>query len=248
MSCRSTADLIFTNIMTAKDDLLLNERLAASSRSSPTMTSCDVPGGMGLPAEEAHPPKRQEGPDCMEYFDGDFDVDRFLDSVDMVDYEEHVEDLIAAAAADSDSTTEVEVAVDSGSVANVLRKGDVPASAVTTINETEHDFVDAQGGRIKNHGTCKTIMVDAAGRQIGCRWRVAGVSRPLHSVSCITGPEEGTGDADVLFSNKRCVVVPPGIVEKLMQRLKPITEYRRKGGLYTAKMALSGFGRRGQGQ
>ncbi len=164
----------------------------------------------------------------------------------MVDYEEHVEDLIAAA--ECDASTEVEVAVDSGSVANVIRKGDVPAGAAMIPNDTEHDFVDAQGGSIKNHGTVKTIMVDANGKQIGCRWRVAGVSRPLHSVSCITGPEEGTGDADVLFSNKRCVVVPPGIVEKLMQRLKPITEYKRKGGLYTAKMTLSGFGRRGQEQ
>ncbi len=175
-----------------------------------------------------------------------FDVGEFLDSIDMVDYEEYMEDLIAAA--ESDPTTEIEVAVDSGSVANVLRKGDVPAGAAMIPNGSEHHFVDAQGGQIKNHGTCKTIMLDTNGKQIGCRWRVAGVSRPLHSVSCITGPEEGTGDADVLFSNKRCVAVPPGIVEKLMQRLKPITEYKRKGGLYTAKMTLSGFARRGQGQ
>ncbi len=166
----------------------------------------------------------------------------------MVDYEERVEDLIAAAEAESDPTTEVEVAMDSGSVANVIRKGDVPRSATIVVNETEHDFVDAQGGSIKNQGTVKTLMPDENGKQIGCRWRVAGVSRPLHSVSCVTGPEEGTGDADVLFSNKRCVVVPPGIVEKLMQRLKPITQYRRKGGLYVAKMTLSGFARRGQGQ
>ncbi len=31
----------------------------SSSTSSPTTTSRDVPGGMGLPAEEAHPPKRR---------------------------------------------------------------------------------------------------------------------------------------------------------------------------------------------
>ncbi len=175
-----------------------------------------------------------------------FDVDQLLDQIEMVDYEEYAGDLIAAT--ESDPTTEVEVAVDSGSVANVLRKGDVPAGAAMVPNDSEHHFVDAQGGRIKNHGTCKTVVVDANGKQIGCRWRVAGVSRPLHSVSCIAGPEEGPGEAEAVFSNKRCVVVPPGIVDKIMQRVKPITEYRRKGGLYVAKMTLSGFARQGRGR
>ena len=103
----------------------------------------------------------------------------------------------------------------------------------------------ANGDRITNHGTCKTVMQDGEDRKIGCQWRVADVNRPLHSVSRITGPEDGKGEHDVLFSNKRCVVVPPGVVEKVMKELKPITEYTRKGGLYVADMTLSGFARQG---
>ncbi len=55
--------------------------------------------------------------------------------------------------------------------------------------------------------------MEGEGGKCACRWQVADVTRPLHSASEITGPEEGPGVQDVLFSNKRCVVVPPGILE-----------------------------------
>ena len=148
---------------------------------------------------------------------------------------------------------EVEVAADTGAVDNVIGEGDVPSSVRTVPNTTGRHFTGAGGDRIRQIGTCKTLMRDSNGREIGCQWRVADVTRALHSISRIAGPEDGDGDHDVLFNNKRGVVVPPGTVDKVLlalakQKIKPITEYKRKGGLYVAKMKLSGFARPGQGQ
>ena len=81
--------------------------------------------------------------------------------------------------------------------------------------------------------------MEGEGGKCACRWQVADVTRPLHSVSEITGPEEGPGVQDVLFSNKRCVVVPPGVLEKVMKSVKAVAEYKRRGGLHLADMVLS---------
>ena len=76
------------------------------------------------------------------------------------------------------------------------------------------------------------------------------MTRTLNAVSQTTGPEDhATGHHDVLF-NKRCVVVPPGIVERVMKAVKPVAEYKRHGGLYLADVELScipeaGFDRQG---
>ena len=92
-------------------------------------------------------------------------------------------------------------------------------------------------------------MADSKGdnHNIQSRFEVADVTRALHSISRISGAESGPGEHDVLFNNKRGVVVPPGTVEKILAMLKivPITEYKRKGGLYVAKMKMSGFTRQG---
>ena len=48
-----------------------------------------------------------------------------------------------------------------------------------------------------------------------------------------------------MFSNKRCIVLPAGTVERLARETTPIVEYPRKGNLYVAKMTLSSFARHG---
>ena len=74
-----------------------------------------------------------------------------------------------------------------------------------------------------------------------------GCYSPLHSVSQITGPADGDGNMDVLFNNKRCVVVPPGVVEAVMKQLgEPIAEYERDGNLYLSTFTMSDFVRPGQ--
>ncbi len=83
LSAQAAADLRFTKLMTERDDRRMacaHERphrgIAPSEGahgrhhhglSTCPSTSCDVPGGMGLPAEEAHPPKRREflAPDAL---------------------------------------------------------------------------------------------------------------------------------------------------------------------------------------
>jgi hypothetical protein len=78
--------------------------------------------------------------------------------------------------------------------------------------------------------------------KVGCRWNLADVTRPLHSVSQIAGPADGEGHHDVLFNNKRCVVVPPGVLDAVMKQLgEPIAEYERDGNLYLSTFTMSDF-------
>ena len=146
------------------------------------------------------------------------------------------------------ATTEkvrVRVALDSGAVANVINPGSLPSDAKPTPNADDTHFVGAGGGRIRKYGTY-TSKLESEHGAVGCNWQVADVIRPLHSISTIAGPEEGPGLQDVLFNNKRCVVVPPGVVERILKEIQPIAQYDRCGNLYIAEMEMSSFGRRGQ--
>ncbi len=167
-----------------------------------------------------------------------------LEEIDILEYEEVEGELIA----NTEETVAVKVAMDSGAVDNVLNPEDLPNTVKTEPNTTGRHFVGPAGERITNHGTCKTMITDDEQRTMACQWRCADVTRPLHSVSRVTGPEEGPGQYDVLFNNKRCVVVPPGVVEKVLATISPVTEYKRSGGLYVADMNLSGFARQGRKQ
>ena len=75
---------------------------------------------------------------------------------------------------------------------------------------------------------------------------MAGVTRTLNSVSQICGPEKGPAKYDVLFNNEKAVVVPAGIVNAILKKTKPLAQYDREGGLYTAEVTLSGFARQGR--
>jgi hypothetical protein len=146
------------------------------------------------------------------------------------------------------ATTEkvrVRVAADSGAVANVINPGSLPSDAKPTPNADDTHFVGAGGGRIRKYATYTSTLESEHGA-VGCNWQVADVIRPLHSISTIAGPEEGPGLQDVLFNNKKCVVVPPGVVERILKEIQPIAQYDRCGNLYIAEMEMSSFGRRGQ--
>ena len=63
-------------------------------------------------------------------------------------------------------------------------------------------------------------------------WNAADVARPLHAVSQVTGPaDKPSGKHDVLFNNKRRVVVEPGVVEYILQPVKLMSECAREGDL-----------------
>ncbi len=81
---------------------------------------------------------------------------------------------------------------------------------------------------------------------------MADVSRPLHSMGVIadTGKE-------ILFTKGEAVVVPEGALSRFLGSVRQLAKYRRKGGLYVAKMkarnpnpkpkpgTASSFGRQG---
>ena len=72
------------------------------------------------------------------------------------------------------------------------------------------------------------------------------MTKTLNSVSQICGPEKDPPKYDVLFNNEKAVVVPPGIVNEILKKTKPVAQYDREGGLYIAEVTLSGFTRQGQ--
>ena len=63
-------------------------------------------------------------------------------------------------------------------------------------------------------------------------------------VSKLCGPEEEPRQ-HVLFNSKKCVVVPPGIVDRILQHIDPLLQYDRDGGLYVADIEISSFHRPG---
>ena len=166
-------------------------------------------------------------------------------TIGMLEHEQLIgDDQILIAAPDE---VKIAVAVDSGAVENVIGQEDLPGSVHVASNTTGRHFVGASNEHIENYGSCDTVLASEHG-EVSCEWKVADVSRPLHSISKMTGPADGPGTHDVLFTNLRAVVVPPGIVDKIMKHIKPLVQYDRQGGLYVAEMTLSGFTRPGQGR
>ena len=62
----------------------------------------------------------------------------------------------------------------------------------------------------------------------------------------VTGPKGGLGKQDVLFNNDLCVVAPPGVVNEILKKIKPVMKYEREGNLYIADLRMSSFHRQGQ--
>ena len=162
------------------------------------------------------------------------------DALNFVDNEEDDDDMLGAA---TEQVT-IRAAADSGAVANTIHPKDLPSDAVVEPNTSGRHFVGANNARIEKYGTCTTKLESEHGA-VGCNWNVADVARPLHSISTITGPEFGPAKQDVLFTNRKCVVVPPGIVEEVLKRIRPVSEYTRTGNLYLGEFKMSSFTRQG---
>ena len=98
---------------------------------------------------------------------------------------------------------------------------------------------------IERFGEVDTVLTGSHGAT-ACAWDCADVSRALHSIAKVTGPEHGEGVHEALFTNRRAVVVPAGFVEEILKRATPVLEYNRVGNLYLAEVKLSSFARQGQ--
>ena len=136
------------------------------------------------------------------------------------------------------------VAADSGAVSHVIHPSQLPAGCVPTGANNDH-FTGAGGEHIERFGEVDTVLTGSHGAA-ACAWDCADVSRALHSVARVTGPEHGEGVHEVLFTNRRAVVVPAGFVEEILRRTTPVLEYNRVGNLYLAEVKLSSFARQGQ--
>ncbi len=162
--------------------------------------------------------------------------------VNVLDYEEEEDNLIGVAV----ESVKIKPAMDSGAVANVVHPAELPDGVEVVPIETDTHFTGAGGGRIKRFGSCVTKLSSEHG-DVGCGWQLADVTRPLHSVSTVCGPQDHpTGKQDVLFNNKKCVVVPPGVVEEILRKYKPVAQYDRSGNLYVGEMTMSPFRRQEQ--
>ena len=93
---------------------------------------------------------------------------------------------------------------------------------------------------IQRFGSAVTRMKDK-NMDVGCRWQLAAVSRPLNAVSDVCGPMGPVGLQDVLFNSNACYVVPPGIVAEIMEHIQAVAGYPREGNLYLAEIELSSF-------
>ena len=149
-------------------------------------------------------------------------------------------ELIAAA---SDVVT-VQVAMDSAAVDNVIGPSELPQDADIMPNNTGKHFRGANNAHIEKYGVTSTIL-ESADNRVSCDWAVSDVTQALHSVAKVAGPPKVPGKQDVLFDNDQCVVMPPGIVNELLKRIKPVMRYEREGNLYLAQLKMSSFIRPG---
>ena len=97
---------------------------------------------------------------------------------------------------------------------------------------------NASGGDIKKYGGVVTMLEGSDGN-VGCGWTACAVTRPLHSVSNIAGPDEGPGVQEVMFNNRIGVVMPPGLVGLLLEHIKPVARHPWRGGLYVGDFEMS---------
>ena len=135
------------------------------------------------------------------------------------------------------------MAVDSGTTYNVFGLGDLPPG-VTPEGPPGKPLSNASGGDIKTYGGVVAMLKNSDGK-VGCGWAACAATWPLHSVSKITGPEDGPGVQDIMFNNRIGAVMPPGLVDLLLKHVKPVARYPRRGGLYVGDFEMSSFTRQG---
>ena len=81
------------------------------------------------------------------------------------------------------------VAADSGAVTNVINPSKLPAGCVPTGANAEH-FVGASGEHIERYGEVDTVASSSHGK-VACAWQAADVTRAVHSISKVAGPQHG---------------------------------------------------------
>ena len=128
---------------------------------------------------------------------------------------------------------EIEVANDSGSVAHVVGPEDVPSNVTLIRSPNMKNFKGAGGDGIKNYGKAEVECIQEDGTCVDCDLNVAGVTRALHSTGVICDTKK-----EVLFTQGEATVVPAGTFSRYLASVQRLMEYKRKGGLYVAKIKV----------
>ena len=127
---------------------------------------------------------------------------------------------------------ETEVAADSGAVDHVAGPDDIPGGVKVMKTRVRH-FVGPTGKPIEHHGEALVHLVNETGKTIGSTFQVANVVRPLHSVGKICDEKH-----EMLFTTTEATVVPACTLSKFLASIKESAVYKRKGGLYVAKVKV----------
>ena len=110
---------------------------------------------------------------------------------------------------------------------------ELPANVKVSKAKNSNDFRGAGGDGIKNHGKAEIEIETQDGKIINNVVQVAEVTRALHSTGVICDTKK-----EVLFTDEEAVVVPKGTLSKFLGAIQRIATYKRKGGLYVAKMKV----------
>jgi len=136
-----------------------------------------------------------------------------------------------------DEEVEIDVAADSGACAHVVGPEDLPAN-VRIRNVVKRRFHGANNSPIEHHGEAVVQLVQEDGTVATSTVQVAGVCRPLHSVSVICDGPAGGAKKEMLYIDTEAVVVPAGALSKFLATCKRLATYPRVGGLYVAKVKV----------
>jgi hypothetical protein len=137
-----------------------------------------------------------------------------------------------------DEEIEVDVAADSGACAHVVGPDDIPGS-IKIKKVVKRRFHGANNSPIEHHGEAVIQLIQEDGTVATSTVQVAGVCRPLHSVSTICdGPAGGVSKKEMLYTDTEAVVVPAGALSKFLAGCKRLATYPRVGGLYVARVKV----------
>ena len=129
---------------------------------------------------------------------------------------------------------EIECALDSGYVKHCVTQSNIPATIeVVPPPSGTKDFVGAGGHSIRRHGKAQVVLIPEEGEAMGSVVEVADITRPLHSVGQVADTEK-----EVLFTKGEAVVVPAGALSRYLKGVRVFARYKRRGGLYLAKMKV----------
>ena len=134
----------------------------------------------------------------------------------------------------ADDEVEIEVAADTGAGALCAHARHL-LDSVGVLSVKLRSFNRAGGETIKHYGRATVRMQQEDGQHISQEVQVMEVTRPLHSISMVCD-----NDFDVVFMKTEGLVIPAGLLDEVLAVVKQETfaKYRRKGGLYVAKMRV----------